>query len=371
MSLKPEINPMQDVFSQIWSFFSQVFEDWTELWNVWFLLCFQCWTEHVWLFLCCSGTVRHEKRVFSRLVLDLAYSYFLPPFSFQIRVGGLYLLYSLYQCQTASPPEQVRTSPPAGTLHEWSREPEAQWTITFLWLQIRVALKDWDEVMKFEKDAADAQHLDAVYILRQLMFLKAFHFTATPRLVSWPPSIDCSFSLLLSPSSSPPSSSSSSCPSSPLRRRGRWRSCLCARSSLSERVVRRSWSTATCWRSEQRDGRFWLQLGQMGKLKNPCFFCRSCPTSTSSMRRWRRPSLCRRKRPSTWSTKASSLSCAALSWVSTNGSRTRWEPLQVFASNEDLISKLQFKVKPNELIHTEGRWWLRVRVWIGPEPGSD
>ncbi|XP_069391250.1 snRNA-activating protein complex subunit 1b [Paralichthys olivaceus] len=102
------------------------------------------------------GTVRHEKRAFSRLVLDLAYSYFLPPFSFQIRAGGLYLLYSLYQCQTASPPEQIR-----------------------------VALKDWDEVMKFEKDARDAQHLDAVYILRRLMSLKAFHFTAMPTLLTF------------------------------------------------------------------------------------------------------------------------------------------------------------------------------------------
>ncbi|XP_060939369.1 snRNA-activating protein complex subunit 1b [Limanda limanda] len=97
------------------------------------------------------GAVKHEQRAFSRRVLDHAYRYFLPPFSFQIRVGGLYLLYSLYQCQAASPPEQIR-----------------------------VALTDWDQVMKFEKDAADAQHLDAVYILRQLMFLKAFHFTAMP-----------------------------------------------------------------------------------------------------------------------------------------------------------------------------------------------
>ncbi|XP_062252617.1 snRNA-activating protein complex subunit 1b [Platichthys flesus] len=102
------------------------------------------------------GAVKHEKRAFSRRALDLAYSYFLPPLTFQIRVGGLYLLYSLYQTQTASPPEQIR-----------------------------VALKDWDEVMKFEKDAADAQHLDAVYILRQLMFLKAFHFTAMPTLLAY------------------------------------------------------------------------------------------------------------------------------------------------------------------------------------------
>ncbi|XP_008294918.1 snRNA-activating protein complex subunit 1b [Stegastes partitus] len=97
------------------------------------------------------GTLSHEKRTFSRLVLDVAGSFFLPPFSFQIRVGGLYLLYSLYHSQTAAPSEQIR-----------------------------LALKDWEDVKKFEKDAVDAQHLDAVYILRQLMFCKAFHFTAMP-----------------------------------------------------------------------------------------------------------------------------------------------------------------------------------------------
>ncbi|XP_061632191.1 snRNA-activating protein complex subunit 1b isoform X5 [Phyllopteryx taeniolatus] len=49
------------------------------------------------------GTAGREKRAFSRLVLDVAFVYFLPPFSFQIRVGGLYLIYGLYRCQTASP----------------------------------------------------------------------------------------------------------------------------------------------------------------------------------------------------------------------------------------------------------------------------
>lgn len=50
--------------------------------------------------------------------------------------------------------------------------------------QIRLALKDWEDVKKFEKDAVDAQHLDVVYVLQQLMFRKAFHFTAMPTLVS-------------------------------------------------------------------------------------------------------------------------------------------------------------------------------------------
>lgn len=100
------------------------------------------------------GTMKHEKRTFSRLVLDTAYRYFLPPFSFQIRVGGLYLLYSLFHCQTASPSEQIRLS-----------------------------LKDWEDVKKFEKDAVNAQHFDVTFILRQMMFHKAFHFTAMPTLL--------------------------------------------------------------------------------------------------------------------------------------------------------------------------------------------
>lgn len=45
--------------------------------------------------------------MFARLVLDAAYSFFLPPFGFQIRVGALYLLFSLYGCQTAEPRETV------------------------------------------------------------------------------------------------------------------------------------------------------------------------------------------------------------------------------------------------------------------------
>ncbi|KAM7403755.1 hypothetical protein PAMA_004269 [Pampus argenteus] len=102
------------------------------------------------------GTLKREKRPFSRLILDTACCYFLPPFSFQIRVGGLYLLYSLFHCQTALPPEQIR-----------------------------LALKDWEDVKKFEKDAVDAQHLDVIFILRKLMLCKTFHFTAMPALLAF------------------------------------------------------------------------------------------------------------------------------------------------------------------------------------------
>ncbi|KAM4541246.1 snRNA-activating protein complex subunit 1b isoform 1-T2 [Fundulus diaphanus] len=103
-----------------------------------------------------SGNPNYNKKAFYHLILDIAYCYFLPPFSFQIRVGGLYLLYSIYHSHPASTSEQ---------------------------LQIRVALKDWEDVKNFEKDAMDAQHLDVVYILKRLMICKALQFTAMPTLL--------------------------------------------------------------------------------------------------------------------------------------------------------------------------------------------
>ena len=47
-------------------------------------------------------------------------------------------------------------------------------------LQIRLALRDWEDIQKFEQDAINAQHFDVVYIYRKLLAEKAFHFTATP-----------------------------------------------------------------------------------------------------------------------------------------------------------------------------------------------
>ncbi|CAB1330986.1 unnamed protein product [Coregonus sp. 'balchen'] len=94
------------------------------------------------------------KRLFSREILATAYTYFLPPYTFQIRVGALYLFYGLYHCQLSTPREKIR-----------------------------LALKDWEEMMKFQQDAVSAQHFDVVYIIRQLISQKAFYFTAMPTLL--------------------------------------------------------------------------------------------------------------------------------------------------------------------------------------------
>ncbi|XP_036405231.1 snRNA-activating protein complex subunit 1-like [Megalops cyprinoides] len=98
----------------------------------------------------------NEIRLFSRLTLIVAYQYFLPPYSFQIRVGGLYLLYSLYHTQLASPREQIR-----------------------------LALKDWSTIEQFRQDVQNAEHYDAAYIFSKLFKGKAFFFSAMPKQLSF------------------------------------------------------------------------------------------------------------------------------------------------------------------------------------------
>ncbi|NXO37734.1 SNPC1 protein, partial [Locustella ochotensis] len=97
-----------------------------------------------------------QRNKLTKKTLDLARQYFLPPYSFQIRVGGLYLLYGLYNAQLCQPKQKVR-----------------------------IALKDWPEIQKFQQDLLDSQHFDAAYILRRLRLARAFHFTAMPDLLTY------------------------------------------------------------------------------------------------------------------------------------------------------------------------------------------
>ena len=51
--------------------------------------------------------------------------------------------------------------------------------------KIRVALKDWDEILKFQQDLINVQHFEAAYIFRKLRLDITFHFTAMPKLLSY------------------------------------------------------------------------------------------------------------------------------------------------------------------------------------------
>ncbi|XP_019328412.1 PREDICTED: snRNA-activating protein complex subunit 1 [Aptenodytes forsteri] len=97
-----------------------------------------------------------ERNKLTKKTLELAQQYFLPPYAFQIRVGALYLLYGLYSTQLCQPKQKIR-----------------------------IALKDWPEIQRFQQDLIDSQHYDAAYIFRTLRLSRAFHFTAMPKLLNY------------------------------------------------------------------------------------------------------------------------------------------------------------------------------------------
>ncbi|KAM7109767.1 snRNA-activating protein complex subunit 1 isoform 1-T1 [Ciconia maguari] len=97
-----------------------------------------------------------ERNKLTKKTLELAQQYFLPPYAFQIRVGALYLLYGLYNTQLCQPKQKIR-----------------------------IALKDWPEIQRFQQDLIDSQHYDAAYIFRTLRLARAFHFTAMPKLLNY------------------------------------------------------------------------------------------------------------------------------------------------------------------------------------------
>lgn len=121
------------------------FENFLEIWK-------DMKFSHIYL-----GGMRSLEMVnFTKDALSAACLYFLPPYTFQIRVGALYLLYGLYNTQLCRPKEKIRLS-----------------------------LKDWHEVENFCQDLISAQHLDAAHIFRQMRVNRAFHFTAMPTFLSY------------------------------------------------------------------------------------------------------------------------------------------------------------------------------------------
>ncbi|KAM4690621.1 snRNA-activating protein complex subunit 1 isoform 2-T2 [Rhinophrynus dorsalis] len=97
-----------------------------------------------------------ERNKFTREAFSVATLYFLPPYTFQIRVGALYLLYGLYNTQLCQPKQKIR-----------------------------ISLKDWKEIEQFHQDLINAEHFDAAYIFRQMRLKRAFYFTAMPMLLTF------------------------------------------------------------------------------------------------------------------------------------------------------------------------------------------
>lgn len=101
------------------------------------------------------GRAGNMKR-FAMTTLATSMKYFLPPYSYQIRVGGLYLLFGFYHTQLAFPK-----------------------------VQIRLPLRDWQSVQSFLMDSAECGHLDVLYIYQKLAAAKAIHYTAMPHYLTF------------------------------------------------------------------------------------------------------------------------------------------------------------------------------------------
>ncbi|XP_071158854.1 snRNA-activating protein complex subunit 1-like isoform X2 [Mytilus edulis] len=86
----------------------------------------------------------------------LSLKYVLPPYNFQVRVGGLYLLYGLFNQQPL-----VRK------------------------VRIRVTPEKWKEIIEFQTEARRQQHLDVNYVFQRLRFDDAFCYTATDTEVTF------------------------------------------------------------------------------------------------------------------------------------------------------------------------------------------
>ncbi|XP_053735197.1 snRNA-activating protein complex subunit 1-like [Synchiropus splendidus] len=97
-----------------------------------------------------------EAKRFSMVAMATSLKYFLPPYSFQIRVGALYLMFGFHKTQQASPP-----------------------------VPVRLPLKDMAAVEKFIEDSEVAGHHDVVYIYHKLLSEKALSFTAMPELLDY------------------------------------------------------------------------------------------------------------------------------------------------------------------------------------------
>lgn len=140
--LTEDVETLLGLFQQMDSVRFQVF---SELWR-------QLSFSDVFLGLSGYG----ELRRFCRIAMATAAKYFLPPYSYQIRVGGLYLMFALYHAQPCRPQ-----------------------------LKIRLALRSWSYVQNFLTDSAKACHFDVVYIYEKLVTAKAFHYAVMPHFLTF------------------------------------------------------------------------------------------------------------------------------------------------------------------------------------------
>jgi len=98
-------------------------------------------------YICAGRSCDEEAREFLERLFLIAQEYFLPPYQFQVRVGGLYLLYALYNTQPVAPK-----------------------------VKIRLTRAQWDDSLHLQQQAASQSHMDVVYVFNRLLSEQAFSF---------------------------------------------------------------------------------------------------------------------------------------------------------------------------------------------------
>ncbi|XP_071948274.1 snRNA-activating protein complex subunit 1-like [Antedon mediterranea] len=93
-----------------------------------------------------------DQRDFTEEAFQVATTFLMSPYTFQVRIGALYLLYGLYFTQIQDPK-----------------------------IKIRIALNNWQELIALYEDIQKQRHLDAEYVYLRLKFDKAFMVTATSK----------------------------------------------------------------------------------------------------------------------------------------------------------------------------------------------
>ncbi|XP_039264735.2 uncharacterized protein LOC120340527 [Styela clava] len=96
-----------------------------------------------------------EHREFLEEAFKVLLKYIMPPYNLQVRVGGVYTMYSVYYTQKLAKKRRIR-----------------------------MPLSCWANFCELQQDVIDCQHLDAVYIIRKLISDRAFMLCAYPSMLS-------------------------------------------------------------------------------------------------------------------------------------------------------------------------------------------
>lgn len=146
-SKKYTYTPTQGVKSD----FETLLQKFTETGTVRFQSFADIWKEMKFSKYCAGRQTLREVREFVEECLKIAMQFWLPPSSFQVRAGALYLLYGLYNFQIVTPKAKIRVTP-----------------------------ENWTSITEFQTLSREQQHLDIDYVFQKLKLDRAFQFVATP-----------------------------------------------------------------------------------------------------------------------------------------------------------------------------------------------